>query len=1147
MSQARLLISSSSAHRRDQAAAWLDQLERSANVDQRVSVLVDQLSAAEDLLHPQLLAGQRRAFFAVERYTLDLLALELSRPQMVARELVVATPAALQAVVGSVLDTLRPTLSHYADVLVTPGFARKVYQTCDELRLHGVAAEKLSPLGAAGQELAAILAKYERLICQQRLLDRCALLQLATSSVSDRLQLGVNKRPAALICFDLSIETPVEQSLIGALARTSQSVFAVVADGDERTRAAFLRALPDVELDSDQPNAPNGAGQESDAGPAEGAVFRLQRRLLQTDDPLEPLGDREEDDASLSPIASTAGTEQQQVVIFSAPTAQAECVEIVRRALGLIRGGLRADQIGVLLRQASPYVELLEEAANRLGLPIYPAEGAFRPDPAGRAFLLLLECALERLPATRFAEYLSLGQAPGAPPVEWVDALQRDHDPELAEQVEQTAERQKQLQHVAPARWERLIGDAAVVGGLDRWRRRLAGLSRELQLRLTRLEEADEAFVAAIERDLDHLSHLERFALPLLSRLAQLPRHASWGEWIALLIPLAEKALGRPQRVVELLEQLRPLAGVSGVPLRRVIDALSRRLTDLKLPPPAHRYGRLYVGLAEEARGRCFEAVFIAGLAERSFPAKVLQDPVLLDRAREQLFERGQALPLPRAAERRRKERLFLRLAAGAARRYVGASYPRMDLSRAQPRVPSFYLLEIARSVQGRLPDFEQLIAQAAAATEAHLERPFPLRPEDAIDDHEYDLALLAESATSADKDRQDGYAAHLHTHPFLVPALRAHWQRGSRSLTAFDGFMTSRKESKELLALDSLRQRAYAVTTLENYARCPYRFFLRGVLKLKPPVGLQSAVAEGIDPRTRGTIFHDAIYEVCQTLLRHGLLPLSEQRLDRALALFRRCGDALEKHFKDELAPPIEAAWQHEFGLILAEVEGFLQREAAAQKKTPSEPLGFELAFGLSSEKQPILQPSDQNDESDESDESDEGPQQRAASLLSQRFVRPASVAGYLLRGAVDLVEKLADGTLRVTDYKTGRGPTTAQIEPFEGGKGLQRVLYGLALEALGLGKASVGRLYFATERGGYREFPLLIDTALRQHAEHILSLVDGAICAGELPAIPEQDQCRFCDYLRVCGRGAQARAERIVKKGDVRLGPLHALRGEL
>src|SRR5207248_9464252 len=55
---------------------------------------------------------------------------------------------------------------------------------------------------------------------------------------------------------------------------------------------------------------------------------------------------------------------------------------------------------------------LLEHACARGDVPVYFDRGTSRPDPAGRAFVALLSCAVEGLSAKRFDEYLSLGQVP---------------------------------------------------------------------------------------------------------------------------------------------------------------------------------------------------------------------------------------------------------------------------------------------------------------------------------------------------------------------------------------------------------------------------------------------------------------------------------------------------------------------------------------------------------------------------------------------------------------------------------------------------------------------------------------------------------------------------------------------------------------
>src|SRR5207249_68165 len=120
-------------------------------------------------------------------------------------------------------------------------------------------------------------------------------------------------------------------------------------------------------------------------------------------------------------------------------------------------------------------------------------------DPSGRAFLALLACAAEGLSARRFGEYLSLGQVPsldpdGAPPTTeagWQppddEGLRPVAEP-VAEEKEDGADgaaadaADSDEQPVvagtlrAPWNWERLLVEAAVIGGTDRWRRRLDGL-----------------------------------------------------------------------------------------------------------------------------------------------------------------------------------------------------------------------------------------------------------------------------------------------------------------------------------------------------------------------------------------------------------------------------------------------------------------------------------------------------------------------------------------------------------------------------------------------------------------------------------------------------------------------------------------------
>src|SRR5206468_400583 len=139
-----------------------------------------------------------------------------------------------------------------------------------------------------------------------------------------------------------------------------------------------------------------------------------------------------------------------------------------------------------------------------------------------------------------FAEYLSLSEVPdaveGAPPPappsgdRWVppdsELVPSREEPE-AEREPQPADPEAPVAAGtlrAPWRWEKLLVDAAVIGGRDRWAKRLSGLKNSLERNLADVE--DEAKAAMLQRELADLSALSAFALPLLDALAALPSAA---------------------------------------------------------------------------------------------------------------------------------------------------------------------------------------------------------------------------------------------------------------------------------------------------------------------------------------------------------------------------------------------------------------------------------------------------------------------------------------------------------------------------------------------------------------------------------------------------------------------------------------------
>ena len=100
---------------------------------------------------------------------------------------------------------------------------------------------------------------------------------------------------------------------------------------------------------------------------------------------------------------------------------------------------------------------------------------------------------------------------------------------------------------------------------------------------------------------------------------------------------LPRRALRQPDRVLSVLSELAPMASVGPVTLEEVLLVLSDLLLEVAVPPPAQRYGKVFVGPVEAARGLSFEAVFVPGLAEKLFPHKIVEEPILLDAMRAQL------------------------------------------------------------------------------------------------------------------------------------------------------------------------------------------------------------------------------------------------------------------------------------------------------------------------------------------------------------------------------------------------------------------------------------------------------------------------------------------------------------------------------
>ena len=1191
-----LLCAASGAERRRFA---LERLGRSSPT----VVVTPRRSASDELVWDLAHAGHPTA--AVERTTPTLLAAELASWALAQEGRVAVGEVAGRAVLARVVDRVlgEGRLRWFAEVAQLPGFVPSLQRTIQELRMAGIPGADLQRLGTVASEsttpqptraahlrllrgggrgvarfasvegtmerrdlvfteLGALCLAYEDELADWGLADRAWHLARAIEVAAGHAPVAAEVRERLLspwrgrdqLWLDVALHSPLEREFFRAMTQLAPGVTVAIPARDRQT----IDAVGELESDDFSVRVVEVAAPTVTSG-----LSRVQQTIFAT---------------ALEPADDSAADGDESFTFFSAAGEGQEAVEIARRALELAGDGVPFDDMAILLRQPNSVLPLVEDALGRAGIPAYFARGNTRPDPSGRALLALLNCAAEGLSATAFAEYLSFDQVPAEedpenPPrrseaetdaVPWVapvgeqlvlkslvvagETSEEEPGPLVTSRAvvgaEPPVETTRRVRS-APGRWEKILVDAAVVGGADRWRRRLRGRRAELERKLEEAREDAEGRRRGLSAECRNLEDLERIALPILDLLERLPEGGLWGTWLDHLERLAVRSLRWPRSVLEVLAQLRPMSSVEGVSLRQVQRTLDESLRDLETKPPKRRQGRIFVGAIDQARGRSFRVVFLPGLAEGVFPARANEDPLLLDRERQRIGRAlatvdvgsGEAVATDTAREpfdlllvqatRLHRERLLLRLALGAASERLLVSYPRIDTMLGRARVPSFYALDVLRAAEGRLPDLASLALRAASGGAAGVSWPAPETPEQAIDDAEFDLALLHPS------QKESGAARFLlFANEHLARSLHARARRWRRPFTWADGLVlddgpaATRSESLRVLADQRPGARSYSPTALQHFSACPYRFLLQAIHRLRAEEDRTGL--EQLDPLTRGSLFHEIQFVLFRRLRDEGRLPIRDDHLADIIDLADEVLDEVAARTYEEIAPAIDRIWKAEIDSLRNDLRGWLRLVA----ESPGwQPVMAELSFGL-----PL------DGDHDEASVKD-----------------PVEVGGYLFRGSIDLVERYVGPgdapTFRVTDHKTGRA-SAKQGMVIAGGTVLQPTIYALVLERMlrdGQVPSTVGntdedgfqvqsgRLDYCTVKGGFQTVDVPLNPEARNAVEEVLGQVDASVRDGFLPAAPQEGACRYCDYRAVCGPYEERRIQR---KRQEPLADLMALR---
>ena len=264
-----------------------------------------------------------------------------------------------------------------------------------------------------------------------------------------------------------------------------------------------------------------------------------------------------------------------------------------------------------------------------------------------------------------------------------------------------------------------------------------------------------------------------------------------------------------------------------------------------------------------------------------------------------------------------------------------------------------------------------------------------------------------------------------------------------------------------------------YAVSRLERYLECPFKYFAAHILKLPEERDEQAWMTA----QERGHFVHEVFETFFQEWQQAGGGAITTQNVGDAMALFE---DVAERHLAE--LPEGDRALERTLLLGSAAAAGFGERAFAFEIEDHVPVLERLLEYEL------------------------EG---------SFTFASGGNVRAVTLRSKADRIDLLADGTFRVVDYKLGRAP--------ERKRSLQLPVYGTcAGQAL---KGRSGRTW-QLSRAGYIAFkeknPFVelqnLPKAVAEGQERLLAVVD-AVERGEFPVQPDEPfLCNWCAYPGVC-----------------------------
>lgn len=791
--------------------------------------------------------------------------------------------------------------------------------------------------------------------------------------------------------------------------------------------------------------------------------------------------------------------------LISVPGESRAAIEVVREICRAVRDKVIQGfyEAAVILRNPDEDVPILTEALRLRGIPYFVHGGsAFRSTPLARAVLAIAGLETESYARRAILTAMELVAA----------AL-----PEM------------QAKEWGVSQWRALVNDARFLAGAASWDAGTEALVRAAGEELRRAEARETAGAdeeseegthlpvssARAKRRLDAAISLRNAWAALRRAAAGWPADSSWQDWARLLHDRLYFLLGQAEDwptfaaaldEIDLLGTLPPGPNPSrGIARQRLLSSLSEVLDGFSCPEG--RFQRRGVNLlpAAASRGLRFPLVIVPGLEEGRFPARLRQDPLLLDAERAQL---GDSFPLPLKSLRGEEEVLLFDMAVRSAEKRLVLMTSRLDEASDRERIPSQFFLRAASAASGASVNLAALTPEDVPGLRSvSLDDPGPGKGQRAVDKGEIRLGLIAGSSSHA----RAAVAEISRLEPLLLQGPLAYDRaRWNRRLTEFDGRILDPQllpfVSRTLLT-DTTQ---LSPSRIEEYAKCPYLFYLRRVQELEE--WEEEENVDALDPLLRGQIVHGILESFLCEFNAERFAGTSLPRLQTALT-------DVAQRLLDEGRPPAmpDLIWEVERDRLLELLQGWLRFERKREDTTLL-PRFLERSFGAFA---------------------------GATELPACRIgVRDRSVE---FRGRIDRIDLSPDGRrARIIDYKTGGLPDT--MKPGKrtllmAGEKIQLAVYRGALEGMPelakLEQIEAEYLHLPPRGGDPDPCTYSVGElkAAQDRLPEILEIVCAGIESGVFFARPSgsvrpDGHCAYCDFLPICGKDRAAR--KAGKDGD-------------